>query len=94
MATLTLTLSDELLKAFEDKYPAAQRDEVLAHALIDLVQDDPYSETAFAEDERRYQRYVETGHHFTTEQVMSRLKAQRDALRSPQAAERDPVQSR
>jgi predicted transcriptional regulator len=75
MATLTVKLSDDLLKAFEAKYPPEQRDEVLVGALIELVQDDPYSEAAFAEDERRYQHYLATGRYYTTEQVMERLRS-------------------
>ncbi len=74
MATLQLDVSDQLLAAFEAKYPPEERAEALTYALIDLVQDDPYSPEAFAEDERAIAE-MEAGGGIPHEKVQPWLEA-------------------
>lgn len=73
MATLTISVSDELLNAFRAKYPGAHAEEALTAMMIDLVQNDPYSADAHAEDERRYQDYLRTGKSLSTAEVLGTL---------------------
>ena len=61
MATLQVTVSDQWLEAFQSKYLPEQRTDVLTSALIELVQDDPYTPEALAEDERRFQDVLLNG---------------------------------
>ena len=73
MVTVSFSISDALFAAFREKFPLESHEEVLTHALIDLVQDDPYSPEAFAEDERRL-KAIADGEFMTTDDVMSSLR--------------------
>ena len=82
MATLQLDVSDQLLAAFEAKFPPEDRAEALTHALIDLVQDDPYSDAAYAEDEQAFAE-AEAGGGIPHERVKPWLDALARGARLP-----------
>lgn len=82
MATLTIAVSDFWLSEFEARYSSEERDEVLAAALLDLVQDDPYSPEALAEDERSIAE-VEAGGGISHERMMVWLDALARGEHSP-----------
>ncbi len=88
MATLNISVSDALLSAFEQKYPPEARRDALIGALIELVQDDPYSPEAYAEDERRYQESVRDDSFVPHEDVMAKLKHQLSEARARQDVQR------
>jgi len=88
MMTVSFTVSDELYAAFQQKFPVeSQAAEALKGALIGLVQDDPYSPAAYAEDERRYQDAVQNNSFVAHEDVMAKLDQQLVEARARQGAQ-------
>ena len=81
MATLQVSVPDDWLAEFESKFSPEQRAEMLVGALIGLVQEDPYSAEALAQDEAAYQAAL-AGDFLTHEDVMASLQNQIDAVRS------------
>lgn len=76
MTKVQFSIPDDLFVAFNTKYPEASREAVFTELMRQLVEPSPYSEEAFAEDERRYQNYLDTGEALSTEQVLAQLRTQ------------------
>lgn len=76
MATITFNVAENWLAEFHARFPPEEREDALTTAFLGLLQDDPYSAKAYAEDERRWQNYEATGEGLSTEQVIERLNDQ------------------
>lgn len=55
MATVSFDVSERSLAEFNARFPPEAREKILKIAFDSLLQDDPRSALAFAEDDRRYE---------------------------------------
>lgn len=79
MATMQISIPDEVLSAFSSRYPNRPLDAVMEELMRERIAPSPYSPEAFAEDEAAYQRHLTGKDGHSTEDVFAAMEQQLSA---------------